>query len=218
MSEQESWHQHIRSQNRDELIQAGQELFLQRNFPDIRVNDICKLAGISRVTFYKHFSDLNELVVEVQMRILTHMTDWLLAADRPEQTGLERLKGILHAWVDYAREHGEQLRFFALFDLYYGGMQISDELRQRYEQFVQIGKKSGFLLYPLQAGLQDGSISPQHDPDEAGTLIFQTFMGVLQRLTLSNHRHQFHPNPLDQADLPVITMLLQYLTSPPAES
>jgi AcrR family transcriptional regulator len=215
MSEQESWHQHVRSQHRDELIQAGQQLFLQHNFPDIRVNDICKLAGISRVTFYKHFNDINEVVFEVQMRILTHMTDWLVAADRPERSGYERLKSILHGWVDYARQHGSELRFIVLFDLYYDGMQINDELRQRYEQFVYDGKKSGFLLEPLQAGIADGSLYSQLDLDRAGTLIFQTIMGVLQRLILSDHHSRSQSNPLDEMDLPVITMLLHYVSSPP---
>ncbi len=215
MSEQESWHQHVRSQHRDELIQAGQQLFLQHNFPDIRVNDICKLAGISRVTFYKHFDDINEVVFEVQMRILTHMTDWLVAADQPERTGYERLKAILHSWVDYARQHGQELRFIVLFDLYYDGMQIKDELRQRHEQFVYEGQKSGFLLDPLQAGIADGTLFSQLDPHRTGALIFQTIMGVLQRLILSNHQNHFQPNALDEMDLPVITMLLHYVASPP---
>ncbi|MFD1885799.1 TetR/AcrR family transcriptional regulator [Paenibacillus wenxiniae] len=215
MNEQESWHQHVRSQHREELIGAGQQLFMQRNFPDIRVNDICKLAGMSRVTFYKHFNDINEVVFEVQMRILTHMTDWLVAADRPERTGYERLKAILHSWVDYARQHGNELRFIVLFDLYYDGMPINDELRQRYEQFVYDGQKSGFLLHPLQAGIADGSLFAELDPDRAGTLIFQTIMGVLQRLILSNHHYRFQSNALDEMDLPVITMLLHYVASSP---
>ncbi|MEW4368412.1 TetR/AcrR family transcriptional regulator [Paenibacillus kandeliae] len=214
--QQETWHQQLRNHNRDELVQAGAELFLQQNFPDITVKDVCDKAGISRVTFYKHFRDMNELVFDVQMHILRDMTDLLTASDLPQTNGRDRLANILQAWVDYALIHGQQLRFIALFDLYYGQMQVDDDLRQRYEQFVQHGTGRGFLHDALEQGVRDGSLNPQLDVSHAGVLIFQTVMGVLQRVSMtSTPKLQDHRDG-DVVVQPVVKMLLDYVAMKPS--
>ncbi|WP_411345433.1 TetR/AcrR family transcriptional regulator [Paenibacillus sp. WLX1005] len=213
MKQQQTWHQQLRNHHREELVQAGATLFLQRNFPDITVKDVCDQAGISRVTFYKHFRDINELVLDVQIHILRDMTERLTASDLPQTNGRQRLAGILQAWVDYACTHGKELRFVALFDLYYEQMQVDDELRQRYEQFVQHGTGRDFLQNALEQGVRDGSLKPQLDVSHAGVLIFQTVMGVLQRVSMTSTPELQDRHEGDVVVQPVIDMLLDYVAA-----
>jgi AcrR family transcriptional regulator len=70
----ETWHEKVKNINREEIIAAGKELFLKHNFLNVNIKEVCALAGTSRVTFYKYFNTIDELIFEVQIDILNNMT------------------------------------------------------------------------------------------------------------------------------------------------
>ncbi|CAM3364864.1 MULTISPECIES: TetR/AcrR family transcriptional regulator [Saccharibacillus] len=76
----ETWHRQRKQHNREELIAAGRALFLKRGFAAVAVKDICEQAGVSRVTFYKHFESIDEVGFEVQMQALAQMAEQVRAA------------------------------------------------------------------------------------------------------------------------------------------
>ncbi len=47
---------------RKQLIHTGRELFWKYGIKRVTVEEICREAGVSKMTFYKHFSNKNELV------------------------------------------------------------------------------------------------------------------------------------------------------------
>ena len=47
----------LRERARDQLLDTALRLFVERGYVGVRVEDIAKAAGISRATFYKHFSE-----------------------------------------------------------------------------------------------------------------------------------------------------------------
>ena len=56
---EENWHSNISNKNREEIILAGKKVFVGSNFLNVKITDICTLAGVSRVTFYKNFNTIN---------------------------------------------------------------------------------------------------------------------------------------------------------------
>ena len=48
---------------RETIIKAGRELFRKHGVKRISIGEICKTASISRVTFYKHFNDKDDLLL-----------------------------------------------------------------------------------------------------------------------------------------------------------
>jgi len=47
---------------RKQLIQTAKDLFLKYGIKRVTVEEICKEANVSKMTFYKHFKNKNELV------------------------------------------------------------------------------------------------------------------------------------------------------------
>lgn len=47
------------------LMQAGRELFWKYGIRRVSVEEICKVAGVSRMTFYKHFPNKNQLAIVI---------------------------------------------------------------------------------------------------------------------------------------------------------
>jgi AcrR family transcriptional regulator len=60
----------LRKQARDLLLDTALRLFAERGYVGVRVEDIARAAGISRATFYKHFSEREEILAELFARLL----------------------------------------------------------------------------------------------------------------------------------------------------
>ncbi|GFZ29840.1 hypothetical protein CSC2_03660 [Clostridium zeae] len=178
----ESWHKNLKNKNRADIITAGRELFLKNNFINVNIKDVCIQAGVSRVTFYKHFKSIDELIFEVQIDILECMTDTVSKAGRVGINGIEKLKNMLYAWTDFARENKDQMKFITLFDLYYEAYDSNEELKIKYENFTKL-KDNNFLDNIIHSGIKDGSFKKDINIVKTGFYIFQTMMGVLQRVS-----------------------------------
>jgi AcrR family transcriptional regulator len=54
---------------KDDIIRAAIDLFRSKGYDDISINDIARKSSISKATFYKHFSDKEELFYECADRV-----------------------------------------------------------------------------------------------------------------------------------------------------
>lgn len=181
----DSWHEKIRNKNREEIVSVGKELFLEYNFLNVNIKDICDAASISRVTFYKYFKSIDELIFEVQIGILSDMAETIKRSDKGVGTGKDRLKSMLYGWIDFAKEHRKEMKFVILFDLYYEAYDSNEELKFKYKSFITKDNKE-FLTPVIEAGIKDSSLSGDLDSVKAGYYIFQTIMGLLQRMSYTS--------------------------------
>lgn len=59
------------------LLEKGTEVFMQKDFFDVKVVDITKAAGISSGSFYNHFSNKDEFFTEVIVRFRKQLFNFL---------------------------------------------------------------------------------------------------------------------------------------------
>lgn len=59
-----------REKTREHVIETALGLFAKQGYVGVRVEDIAAEAGISRATFYKYFSEREEILVELFARLL----------------------------------------------------------------------------------------------------------------------------------------------------
>jgi AcrR family transcriptional regulator len=207
----ETWHEKVKNKNREEIITAGKELFLKHNFLSVNIKDVCALAGTSRVTFYKYFSTIDELIFEVQIDILNNMTQFVKAADKPECSGLERLRMMLNSWVDFAKQHTDQIKFIILFDIYYEAYDTNEELKLKYEEFISKENRDNFLISAIKKGIEDKSLREDLDTLKTEYYIFSTIMGVLQRMSCTALSYKNHNAAFDQIAESVVESILNYI-------
>ncbi|NUU76882.1 TetR/AcrR family transcriptional regulator [Paenibacillus xylanilyticus] len=186
----ENWHQNFKSKNREALIAAAKVLFMKQSFLNVNIKDVCSEAGISRVTFYKHFQSMNELILEVQVEILKNMTGYVKNAAAADMSGKEMLASMLEAWVRYASLHLGYIKFVLLFDLHYEAYDSSKELKEQYDLFINREKEQHFLLDALQIGYMDGTLKPDPDPLNTAHFIFVSMMSLLQKMSLVSEADQ----------------------------
>lgn len=208
----ENWHINVKNKNREDIITAAKELFVKQSFLTVNIKQICGLAGISRVTFYKHFQTMNELVFEVQIEILKDMTEFVRRAPSAGMNGKEMLASMLKVWIDYASEHPGYIRFILMFDLHYDAYDLSEELREQYKQFIGREKERHFLLHALETGACDGTLKREADPAKTARFIFTSMIALLQKMSLSSQSDQHSRlEEIETADR-FAGMLLQHLS------
>lgn len=182
----DSWHEKVRNKNREEIIEAGKRLFLKYNFIDVNIKEVCTEASTSRVTFYKHFKSIDELVFEVQMNILRHMVQSIRSKINNELSGKEIIQDMLYAWINFAKECKDEMKFIFLFDFYYGVHEPNEKLKLKYKNFIFEDNSSNFFNEAINKGISDKSLKSDLDTIKVGCCIFQTIMGVLQRMSYTN--------------------------------
>lgn len=180
----DNWHKKLKNKNREEIVAAAKELFTRQSFLTVNIKEICVLAGVSRVTFYKHFETMDELVFEVQVDILEGMTGFVRSAPSAGMNGKEMLASMLKAWIDYAAQHPGCIRFILLFDLHYEAYDSSHELREQYEQYISREKERHFMLEALETGADDGSLKRDAEPLQTALFIFTSMLALLQKISL----------------------------------
>ncbi|MGC1210073.1 MAG: helix-turn-helix domain-containing protein [Micromonospora sp.] len=83
----------LRGRARDQLLDTALRLFVERGYVGVRVEDIAKAAGISRATFYKHFSEREEILAELFARLLGR--EPVAAPPGPPADALPRIRELL---------------------------------------------------------------------------------------------------------------------------
>ncbi len=63
-----------RRQARERIIQAAEDLFFSRGFDDVSVSDIAERAEVGRTTFFRHFSDKQEVAFAREQQLLGMIT------------------------------------------------------------------------------------------------------------------------------------------------
>lgn len=181
----ETWHEKLKNKNREEILSAAKELFFKKNFLNVSIKDVCMLAGISRVTFYKNFESIEELIFEIHVDILNTLSQYLRTADNPNVSGRERLRLVLDAWVDFGKLNKDQVKFIVLFDLNYECFNHNEGLNGRREAFLMKEINDHLLNEVLIAGLKDKSFREDLDVIKIGCYIFSMMMGLLLKMSSS---------------------------------
>ena len=204
----DNWHSNISNKNREEIISAGKKVFVGRNFLNVKITDICTLAGVSRVTFYKNFNNIDELIFEIQINILNNMTEFIKEKNDFTSNGREDVKEVLYAWIDFAKEHKEEMKFIVFFDLYYSSYDINEELKLKYKNFTIEDYNRSLLKYALTKGVKDKSLKKDLDTSKTGMYIYQSFMGLLQRMSYATIPPGFEHITLDEIAIEAVDMII----------
>jgi len=204
----DNWHSNISNKNREEIISAGKKVFIGSNFLNVKITDICTLAGVSRVTFYKNFNTMDELIFEVQMNILNNIAQFIKDKSDFIDNGKEAVKTVLYSWIDFAKEHKEEMKFIVFFDLYYSSYDLNEELKLKYKKFTHEDYNRSLLKSALAKGVKDESLKKDLDTSKTGMYIYQTFMGLLQRMSYATVTKEFEYITLDEVGTKVVEVII----------
>ncbi|MGO4369904.1 TetR/AcrR family transcriptional regulator [Paenibacillus sp. 2TAB19] len=175
----------LRVKRRDQILEAAREIFLEKDMSQITMVDIVAKAGISRVTMYKYFNSIHEIVFEIQIKIMNEISHYFQVDGDSGKTGADKLSIMLNGWLLLYREHPDHLRFIGLFDHFYRNSFPSEELRKRYKNSME--DRGERFKAAIEEGISDGSIQPSFDPNILETMIQNTIISMMLRMAMRGH-------------------------------
>ncbi|MET3937675.1 AcrR family transcriptional regulator [Paenibacillus sp. PvP094] len=177
-----TWHQDVRNRNREEFIIAGQHALIERNFTNVGLKDICERANLSKVTFYKCFNSMDELIFAVQQKILGELTEFIESHSIAKRNGLESVEGYLDAWILFLEAHPDHLKYIGFFDHTYRDHYPNEELQATYRELVSDGAMGRVLHNYIEQGVRDGSIRSDIKLEETSLFVVEMIISLMQRL------------------------------------
>jgi AcrR family transcriptional regulator len=115
-----------------EILQAAGRLLRERPFRELTVDDVMTAAGQSRTTFYRHFGDLQELIIRLLSDLAGELYEtaraWLGGAENPRAESLQAFELLISVY----EQHGPLLRAIA------EAANHDQEIEQAYARLVQL--------------------------------------------------------------------------------
>ncbi|MCZ8513184.1 TetR/AcrR family transcriptional regulator [Paenibacillus filicis] len=170
-----------RNKRREDIIQTAKELFLEHGLSTVTLKDIVGACGISKVTLYKYFNSLDEIIFEVQFEILSAWLERYNQTALQGNSGYEKLQFLLEQ-ILVSKDNTDTIRFIAMFDMRYLEEYPTPELESRFRSFLRRGPHPFLSL--LQEGVADGSIRRDIDVKAIGYTISNVVNATKQRMLL----------------------------------
>lgn len=208
-----TWHQQVKDSNRETLINKGRELFIKKKFNNVSLKEICEAASLSKVTFYKSFTSIDELVFAIQEGIFRDFDEFLKENISREGRGIDDLKSYLMALMLFSVKMPGSIQFIGYFDYIYRD-DISDvSLRINYKKLLKQSFFVSFLHECIDKGIADGSIVIKQSISATVAFIIEIFMSMIQRATIKGHYlMQEHGVSLEDIREMTINSVLLYLS------
>ncbi|MFC3787511.1 TetR/AcrR family transcriptional regulator [Paenibacillus sp. GCM10012307] len=166
-----------RTQRREDIINTAKSLFMERSLTEVTLKDIVEACGISKVTFYKYFTSIDEIIFEVEIDILSQWVNRIRETKLEGSNSYERLAYLLK--VQLLEADIKMVRFTAMFDTLYQNNYPTPELEKKFRAYLQGGSHPFVSL--IQSGIQDGSMRQDMDAREIGYTISNIVMASLHR-------------------------------------
>lgn len=95
---------------RRRILDAAAEVFAARGFAGASVEQIVERAGMSRKTFYEHFTDLKDVLLKLHDRSASLAFRFVEAASRSESEPIEQLRAGVRAFLGIVAEYADLSR------------------------------------------------------------------------------------------------------------
>ena len=100
-------------ERRESILQAANEVFGDRGYEHVRIDDVAAAAGISKALIYEHFASKQELYIELMNNAAMEMLGLLVAAaSAPGMAGPLRMENAAAAGFQYVQEHPHAFHMF----------------------------------------------------------------------------------------------------------
>jgi AcrR family transcriptional regulator len=127
----------LKSDRRLQLLSAAEQLFAERGFPAVRLEDIGAAAGVSGPAIYRHFPNKESLLVELLVGISTRLLAGAREVSARTPDAAAALDGLIDFHLDFALSEPDLIHIQDR-DLAHLPTAAERQVRQAQRQYVEI--------------------------------------------------------------------------------
>ena len=176
-----------RQNQREWILEAAEDLFIQRGVTQVTMADIAEASHVTRATLYQYFDNKQQITLEIYKII---MEEWREMFERRLQpfdgSGFEKLAEFASIFLGHILGNPREVRFISEFN-YLSTRDIpSGQVHEILETYL--GGHILNLIEMIRQGLADGSLRPELDPQLVLSALLNLNSSVLGRLgAMHNH-------------------------------
>lgn len=163
---------------KDTLLEVARQLFLERGYNDVSMQEIAEAACISKAAPYYHFKNKDDLFTQVYIREMARIHDGIDTRLAQNGSFRDRVHHALEALV--AESQGDSARLFAEFERF-SALTTDPELKTAIADQTDSMKR---LLPHFEKAYACGDIS-RLSPDRCCHLFLLMVMGHFQLMSVS---------------------------------
>jgi len=159
------------AETRLRLFRCALQLFSERGFPNVTVEDITEAADVGKGTFFNYFEskdDVLGVMAEIQLGKVHEALELAESGKRPIKSVVRRL---------LQRIAEEPARSPELARALVASFLASERIRQLMDRNMTEGRR--ILAQVFEIGQQSGEIDPKLKKDQLALVLQQSFMGTL---------------------------------------
>lgn len=153
-----------KAQKKEAFLNAAEKLFAEKGFENTSIDEVVKLAGLTKRTLYQYFQSKEDLFYAIALKGARQLYEASIGAlDRGENVREKiRLANLAH--LSFYKEH---LDLFQILN-YIPANQQNIQASPHYLEIKQLdAARMNYLASLIAAGVSDGSINPKLDMKKA---------------------------------------------------
>lgn len=170
-----------RQQRMDMILDAAEEVFLDKGLRNATMDEIAEKAELSKATLYLYFKAKELLYVGIKIRATVKLAEYFTRAIEGKASGWEKTRAILEVYYKFAQEQPVYFRSMSNFE------RVDPELIEKYydEDVIHGLEESGLrvlsiLADVIQEGIDDGTMRGDLEPLKTAIFLWATSNGIIQ--------------------------------------
>ena len=158
-----------KSERRERILDAAEDVFFNKGYERCSMDDIARTAELSRALLYVYFKDKAAMLQAIVLRSACRLRDRFAAAVQDEQQGIDQIANIARAYYDFSQQ---DTHYFDVLTQSSTFVHLTDDEEHRQALHACGTDIMQLMVDALEAGLADGSISPERVSDPLQTAYF----------------------------------------------
>jgi len=184
-----------KEKRRNDIVDAAERVFFSRGVDAATMDDVAAEVELAKATLYLYFNSKEELYMAILLRGGQILRDMFATAIADKPTGLDRVRAIGRAYVEFARAYPDY--FYAM--MFFQNKGLDAGIGGCAEQCYCVRDETmGIVIEAVASGISDGSIRSDIDPGKAAIILWAQTAGVLQVLAVKGEMikavHRFDPD------------------------
>ncbi len=205
------YHAH-RERQRRRILDAAETLFDQRGIDRVSMADITSASGIRASTLYEYFSNKDGIVWAIVSELFAVASENAKKRMDGVSSGLAKITALLEFMADELERSPAKVRFMAQFDAMYARDWPAERLLTLESQINPQGFR--FFSKLIRAGMADGSLRPDLDPDLTLHAVINGVIGAQRRLASLGSKVEIeYGQPIDRLFRETIRLLVLGLSA-----
>jgi len=167
-----------KEERRDSILSAARDVFYEKGFHRVKVDDVARRAEVSKGTVYLYFESKESLLAHLLLEDLEALVAALEAAFAPGETipAEARLRRLAQAYLDFFQANPHSFRLLMAFDRGRFQESVSADL---YQHILMTSLRGlTWLVRTIQQGMDEGAFAPG-DARQAAGAAWAALNGVL---------------------------------------